>query len=155
MKLHFSKTPLGKLGIVEQNDNITDVYFANDVIPQEAEIVETALISEAFSQLDAYFAGELKSFNLPLAPQGTNFMQTVWQALCTIPYGTTASYKDIAIAINNPKALRAVGQANSKNPIPIFIPCHRIIANNGKPGGYSGGLEIKAFLIALEFRNTL
>jgi methylated-DNA-[protein]-cysteine S-methyltransferase len=155
MKLYFSQTPLGKLGIVEQNDNITDVYFANDVIPQEAEIVETTLISEAFSQLDAYFAGQRKEFSLPLAPQGTDFMQTVWKALCTIPYGTTASYKDIAIAINNPKAVRAVGQANSKNPIPIFIPCHRIIASNGKLGGYSGGLEIKAFLLALEYRNLI
>lgn len=155
MKLYFSETLLGKLGIAEQNDNITDVYFANDVIPQEAEIVETALISEAFSQLDAYFAGELKSFALPLAPHGTDFMQTVWQALCEIPYGTTASYKDIAIAINNPKAVRAVGLANSKNPMPIFIPCHRVINHNGKLGGYSGGLEIKEFLLALEHRNLL
>ena len=80
-------------------------------------------------------------------------MQTVWQALCAVPYATTASYKDIARAINNPKAAQAVGQANGKNPIPIFIPCHRIIGSNGKLVGYSGGLEIKAFLLALEKRN--
>lgn len=155
MKLYFSETPLGKLGIAEQDGNITDVYFANDVIPQKVDIVETALISEAFSQLNAYFAGELQSFTLPLAPRGTDFMQTVWQALCQIPYGTTASYKEIAIAINNPKAVRAVGLANSKNPIPIFIPCHRVINHNGQLGGYSGGLEIKKFLLALEYHNNL
>ena len=150
MKLYFSQTALGKLGIAEQNGNISNIYFANDEIPKNIEVVETALIQEAFSQLNAYFSGELKTFSLPLAPQGTAFMQTVWQALCTIPYGKTASYKEIAIAINNPKAMRAVGLANSKNPIPIFIPCHRVINHNGKLGGYSGGLAIKEFLLALE-----
>ena len=155
MKIHFHITDLGRLGVIEQDGYISNLYFEDDIVPQDIETGETALTKEAFSQLDAYFAGQRREFSLPLAPQGTDFMQTVWQALCQIPYGTTASYKDIAIAINNPKAMRAVGQANSKNPIPIFIPCHRIIASHGKPGGYSGGLEIKVFLIALEFRNTL
>lgn len=150
MKLYFQQTPLGKLGIAEQGGNITDVYFADDELPQHVEIVGTALISEAFSQLTAYFAGERHEFSLPLAPRGTVFMQTVWQALRAVPYGTTASYKDIAHVINNPKAVRAVGQANNKNPIPIFIPCHRIIGSNGKLVGYSGGLDIKIFLLALE-----
>jgi methylated-DNA-[protein]-cysteine S-methyltransferase len=154
MTLYFQQTPLGKLGIAEHAGNITDVYFADDVIPQNLEIAETALINEAFSQLNAYFAGELSQFSLPLAPRGTAFQQTVWHALCGVPYASTASYKDIAIAINNPKAVRAVGQANNKNPIPIFIPCHRIIGSNGKLVGYSGGLEIKVFLLALERRTV-
>jgi methylated-DNA-[protein]-cysteine S-methyltransferase len=154
MKLYFQQTTLGKLGIAELGGNITDVYFAGDFIPQDVEIVETTLINEAFSQLNAYLAGECREFSLPLAPRGTVFMQTVWQALCAVPYATTASYKDIALAINNPKAVRAVGQANHKNSIPIFIPCHRIIGSNGKLVGYSGGLDIKEFLLALEKRNA-
>jgi methylated-DNA-[protein]-cysteine S-methyltransferase len=154
MKACFQQTALGKIGIAEQNGNITALYFAGDVIPQGVELIETALISEAFLQLNAYLAGELKEFPLPLAPHGTAFMQTVWQALCNVAYGTTASYKDIALAINNPKAVRAVGQANNRNPIPIFIPCHRIIGSNGKLVGYGGGLEIKAFLLALEKQHS-
>ncbi len=152
--LYFQETPLGKIGIAEQQGNITDVYFANDTLLEEFDLVETPLINEAFNQLDAYFAGELKTFSLPLKPQGTDFMRTVWQALCAVPYGTTASYKDIAQAIGNPKAMRAVGLANNKNPIAIFIPCHRIIGSNGKLIGYSAGLPIKEFLLALEQRNA-
>ena len=154
MKVYFQQTVLGKIGIAEQDGNITEVYFASESIPQ-GELVETMLIREAFLQLNAYFAGELKNFSLPLAPRGTDFMQSVWKALCAVPYGKTASYKDIALAIDNPKAVRAVGQANNKNPIPIFIPCHRIIGSNGKLVGYSGGLEIKAFLLALEKHNGI
>lgn len=153
MTLYFQQTALGKLGIAEQNGNITDVYFAGDVIPQDIELAETALINEAFLQLNAYLAGELAEFSLPLVPCGTVFRQTVWQALRAIPYATTASYKDIALAIDQPKAARAVGQANNKNPIPIFIPCHRIIGSNGKLIGYSGGLKVKEFLLALERQN--
>ena len=154
MTLYFQQTPLGKLGIAEHAGKITDVYFADETIPQGVEIAETALINEAFLQLNAYFTGQLTEFTLPLAPRGTAFQQTVWQALCAVPHASTASYKDIAFAIGNPKAVRAVGQANNKNPIPIFIPCHRIIGSNGKMVGYSGGLEIKAFLLALERRTV-
>ena len=152
--LFFHNTPVGKLGIAEQQGFITDVYFANDTLPEEFELLETPLIKQAFQQLDAYFVGELKTFSLPLKPQGTDFMRTVWQALCAVPYGTTASYKDIAQTIGNPKAMRAVGLANNKNSIPIFIPCHRIIGSNGKLIGYSAGLAIKEFLLALEQRNA-
>jgi methylated-DNA-[protein]-cysteine S-methyltransferase len=155
MTLYFQQTPIGKLGIAEHDGNITDVYFADETIPQGVDIAETALINEAFSQLNAYFTGQLTEFTLPLAPRGTAFQQSVWHALCAVPHASTASYKDIALAIGNPKAVRAVGQANNKNPIPIFIPCHRIIGSNGKMVGYSGGLEIKAFLLALERRAVL
>jgi methylated-DNA-[protein]-cysteine S-methyltransferase len=154
MTLYFQQTALGKLGIAERDGSITDVYFADEIIPQQLEIVDTPLIKEAFSQLNAYFAGQLTEFSLPLAPRGTVFQQTVWRALCAVPYASTASYKDIALTIANPKAVRAIGQANNRNPIPIFIPCHRIIGSNGKLVGYSGGLEIKAFLLALERRTV-
>ncbi len=153
MNVYFQHTNLGRLGIAEQNGNITDVYFDGDVIPQQANIVETALISEAFSQLNAYFTGNLQVFSLPLAPRGTPFMQMVWKTLLTIPYGKTVSYKEIALAIDKPKAVRAVGQANNKNPIPIFIPCHRVIGSDGKLVGYGGGLPVKVFLLALEYRH--
>jgi methylated-DNA-[protein]-cysteine S-methyltransferase len=153
MKLYFRQTLLGRVGIAEQGGYITAVCFDGYGVPpavKAVNIAETALISEAFSQLDAYLAGGRAEFSLPLAPQGTLFRQSVWKALCTVPYGTTASYKDIALAIGNPRAARAVGQANNKNPLPIFIPCHRIIGANGDLVGYGGGLEIKVFLLALE-----
>jgi methylated-DNA-[protein]-cysteine S-methyltransferase len=153
MKLYFRETDLGRLGIVERDGSICEVYFENENIPQNIDVAETPVIREAFLQLEAYFAGRLYEFSLPLAQQGTDFMQSVWKALLAIPYGKTVSYKDIALAIGNPKAMRAVGMANNKNPIPIFIPCHRVIGSNGKLVGYGGGLPIKEFLLNLESRN--
>ena len=150
MQLYFSETSLGKIGIAEQDGNIVQVYFGTEVIPSEVEIIETALLAAAFSQLNAYLAGKLQQFSLPLALHGTDFQQTVWQALCKIPYSKTASYKEIAVAIGNPKAVRAVGMANNKNPLPIFIPCHRVIGSNGKLVGYGGGLQMKQCLLDLE-----
>jgi methylated-DNA-[protein]-cysteine S-methyltransferase len=102
------------------------------------------------AQLRAYFKGELKQFDLPLAPVGTPFQLKVWEALNTIPYGALASYKTIAEAIGNPKAVRAVGGANGKNPIPIIVPCHRVIGSDGSLTGFGGGLETKRRLIDLE-----
>lgn len=102
------------------------------------------------AQLKAYFKGELKHFDLPLAPAGTAFQLKVWQALRTIPYGELVSYKTIAEAIGNPKAVRAVGGANGKNPIPIIVPCHRVIGSDGSLTGFGGGLNIKKRLIDLE-----
>jgi methylated-DNA-[protein]-cysteine S-methyltransferase len=154
MKLYFRETDLGRLGIAERDGNISEVYFENESVPQNIDVVETSLIKEAFLQLEAYFAGRLYEFSLPLAPQGTEFMQSVWKALLAIPYGKTVSYKDIAVAIDNPRAVRAVGMANNKNPIPIFIPCHRVIGSNGKLVGYGGGLSIKEFLLNLEYRHS-
>lgn len=102
------------------------------------------------AQLRAYFKGDLKQFDLPLAPVGTPFQLKVWEALKTIPYGTLASYKNIAQAIGNSKAVRAVGGANGKNPIPIIVPCHRVIGADGSLTGFGGGLETKRRLIELE-----
>jgi methylated-DNA-[protein]-cysteine S-methyltransferase len=150
MPIYFSTTALGKLGIRETDGNITRVYFATEPPPVAVKIQETDLIKAAFLQLTAYFNGQLQEFSLPLAPQGTDFMQAVWSALRAVRYGKTASYQDIATAIGNPKAVRAVGQANHRNPLPIFIPCHRIIGSNGKLVGYAGGLAMKQQLLALE-----
>ncbi len=107
---------------------------------------------EAIRQLRAYFAGELETFDLLLAPEGTPFQQRVWGELLKIPYGNTTSYGELAKRIGNPKASRAVGLANGSNPIPIVIPCHRVIGSNGKLTGYGGGLPIKEKLLALEKR---
>lgn len=148
--LFFYQTDIGKIGIAENGQAITNVYFQDEEIPQDAVVCETEILQEAGKQLQNYFLGKQKEFTLPLAPSGTEFMQSVWNSLCCIPYGETRSYKDIAISIENPKAVRAVGLANNRNPIPIFIPCHRVIGANGKLVGYGGGLHIKEQLLKLE-----
>jgi len=107
-------------------------------------------LAEAAKQLGQYFAGERQNFELELDMQGTTFQLQVWQALRSVPYGQTASYKDIAIAIHSPKAVRAVGGANNRNPISIIVPCHRVIGADGKLIGYGGGLDIKQNLLQLE-----
>jgi methylated-DNA-[protein]-cysteine S-methyltransferase len=112
--------------------------------------METPLLKKAAQELQEYFIGKRKRFDLPLSPQGTDFQQKVWKALQDIPYGAVCSYKDIARAIGNEKACRAVGGANNKNPISIIIPCHRVIGANGSLVGYGGGIEIKKQLLALE-----
>ena len=109
-------------------------------------------LKPVMDQIVAYFAGELKRFKVDLAPVGTPFQQRVWAALCRIPYGRTASYLEVAAAIGNEKACRAVGGANGRNPIPIIIPCHRVIGKSGKLVGFSSGLDIKTRLLELEFR---
>ncbi|QXC35764.1 methylated-DNA--[protein]-cysteine S-methyltransferase [Aeromonas sp. FDAARGOS 1407] len=102
------------------------------------------------AEFEAYFAGRLQRFTLPLAASGTEFQQAAWQALCDIPYGETRSYGDIARAIGKPNAMRAVGAANGRNPLSIIVPCHRVIGQNGSLTGYAGGLEIKKALLQLE-----
>lgn len=113
---------------------------------------ETSLIKMAAKQLDEYFNGKRQQFDLPLDLTGTIFQTKVWQELLKIPYGQTKSYKDIAAAINNPKAYRAVGMANNKNRIMIVVPCHRVISSDNKLTGYAGGLEKKEFLLNLEYK---
>ncbi|MDI9396163.1 MAG: methylated-DNA--[protein]-cysteine S-methyltransferase [Euryarchaeota archaeon] len=105
---------------------------------------------EITRQLDAYFSGELKYFDVKLAPEGTEFQKSVWGSLCKIPFGETRTYKDIAISIGKPKAYRAVGLANNRNPIAIIVPCHRVIGSDGKLTGYAGGLDVKEFLLKIE-----
>ena len=151
-----TNTPIGKIGLAttENDSHITDVIwnyeiekFKND---DNFQIKETELIKKAKNQLFEYFSKKRKNFDLPLLKEGTPFQNSVWNALETIPYGETRSYKDIAVAINNEKAVRAVGMANNRNKISIFIPCHRVIGMNGKLVGYGGGLHIKEFLLELE-----
>lgn len=149
-KIHFYNSSIGKLGIVEDGQAITNIYFPDEDIPNECVEEETALLLLASQQLDEYFKGKRTHFDLPLAPLGTPFRQSVWNALLDIPYGETRSYKDVAERIENPKAVRAVGMANNRNPIPVIIPCHRVIGANGKLVGYGGGIDIKIHLLDLE-----
>lgn len=148
--IFFCQTRIGEIGIMENGTGITNLYFNGEKAPQDVDVKETALLKEAFRQLEEYLTGKRKSFELLLFPDGTAFQQIVWKALQEVPYGETRSYSEIAKSIGQPKASRAVGMANSKNPILIFIPCHRVIGRNGKLVGYAGGLEVKSYLLNLE-----
>ncbi len=140
-------SPLGNLTVYEERGALVRLSFS----PSSAVGGEgSPLLWEAKSQVLSYFAGELRQFSLPLAPSGTPFQQSVWSALCTIPYGEIRSYGQIAAQIGNTKASRAVGMANNRNPLPILIPCHRVIGAGGKLVGYAGGLDIKQSLLQLE-----
>ncbi|KPU42355.1 methylated-DNA--protein-cysteine methyltransferase, constitutive [Oxobacter pfennigii] len=152
MPAYFYESILGEICIAENNGEITNVYFPNEKLSLDMEIAEAPILKEANNQLQSYLKGQLKEFSLPLNPKGTEFMKKVWIALCEIPYGETASYKDIAEKIGSPKAARAVGLANNRNPIPIIIPCHRVIGKNGSLIGYGGGLELKKTLLSIEER---
>lgn len=150
-KIFYYETKIGKIAIAEDNNAITDVYFrCEDVAKEDYIESETELLKEAGKQIKEYFNGARKNFSLPLAPVGTDFMRKVWNALVDIPYGETRSYKDIAQKTDSKLAYRAVGLANNKNPIPIIIPCHRVIGANKKLVGYGGGLELKEYLLQLE-----
>ncbi len=148
--IYFYESDIGKIGIAENDGKITNLYFLNDQLPQELQICETPILKEAAQQLKRYLTGELTEFFLPLAPAGTNFMKQAWASLSKIPYGKTASYKEIAVKIGAPNATRAIGLANNRNPIPIFIPCHRVIGADGSLTGYRGGLELKKRLLHME-----
>jgi methylated-DNA-[protein]-cysteine S-methyltransferase len=119
-------------------------------MPEGFVYSETRLIKKAAAQIDEYFAGLRKTFALPFFLHGTEFQKDVWNALQNIPYGGTCSYKDIAAAIGRPKAARAVGLANNRNPVSIIVPCHRVIGSNGALVGYGGGLPLKQHLLELE-----
>ena len=137
--------------MAEENGKLTNTRFnEQDTRLRGYQYGNTPFLKEVAHQLEEYFNGQRKQFQLPLAPQGTDFQQKVWRELQAIPYGETRSYKEIAHRIGNPKACRAVGQANNRNPISIIIPCHRVIGHSGELVGYGGGLEIKQFLLELE-----
>ncbi|SFL70407.1 methylated-DNA--[protein]-cysteine S-methyltransferase [Pelosinus propionicus] len=148
--IFFYQTNIGEIGIVESNNAITNLLMTREGAPQDAVVKETAVLKEAGKQLLDYLTGKRKTFKLPLAPEGTAFQQTVWKALQEIPCGETRSYKDVARSIGQPKAARAIGMANNKNPILIFIPCHRVIGANGDLVGYAAGLKVKEHLLNLE-----
>ena len=162
--MYYYETPLGKIGIAEENGAVTHLWFPESPPPAlHADIWETPVLKRAAKQLTGYFAGGKHAFTIPLAPGGTEFMQQVWTELGKIPYGETRTYKEIASALGRKNASRAVGLANNKNSVPLLIPCHRVIGSPKKSRstatgsitttqltGYSGGLDRKKKLLELE-----
>ncbi len=150
------ESPCGPLTLISNGAALTDLQFENPRYAYTpAPKGDDSILTAARRQLDQYFAGKLRAFDLPLAPKGTEFQQRVWQALLAIPYGVTRSYGQQAAAIGSPQASRAVGLANGRNPISIVIPCHRVIGANGSLTGYGGGMARKQLLLELEQGGSL
>ncbi len=150
---YFETDLIGTLTLVGDEKGLRYIFFPKEKNPvpiQDNWKKQPGFFVPVKAQLQSYFRGELTRFDLPLAPVGTPFQLKVWDALKTIPYGKLVSYKDIAESVGSPKAVRAVGGANGKNPIPIIVPCHRVIGSNGSLTGFGGGLETKRRLIDLE-----
>ncbi|MBN2461940.1 MAG: methylated-DNA--[protein]-cysteine S-methyltransferase [Candidatus Cloacimonetes bacterium] len=145
-------TPLGTLTAVASHNKLQQLVlgFLPPEIAENTTKKESPVLKETEIQLKEYFAGKRRHFDLELEPLGTEFQKLVWQKLLTIPWGETISYEELAMRTGSPKKTRAVGNANSRNPIPIIIPCHRVICKNGQLGGYAGGLDKKRFLLELE-----
>ena len=146
-------TQIGNITIIEKDGYIANLYINYNNIKTIQK--ETKLISQTANEIKEYLDGNKKSFSIPIKIEGTDFQKKVWQELLKISYGETRSYKDIAININNSKACRAVGTAIKNNPIPIIIPCHRVINSNKNLGGYAYGLEIKKILLKIEKNDLL
>jgi methylated-DNA-[protein]-cysteine S-methyltransferase len=142
------ETPIANLLVARNERGITSISFRGT--EEDDWIRNDDAFDDIREQLNAYFAKELRIFKLPLAPRGTPFQLDVWRALRDIPYGETRSYAQIARVIGKPEAIRAVGAANGANPLPIVVPCHRVIGSNGSLTGFGGGLEAKRFLLDLE-----
>ena len=151
----YMDSPVGKLLLEGDDGRLHFIHFDKTPVPapDSRSIKSEKPFKEAIRQLTAYFSGDLKTFSLDLHLEGTPFQLKVWQALRDIPYGRTASYGEIARNIGNPKASRAIGGANHRNPIPIVIPCHRVIGADGRLVGFGGGLDVKMALLALEHRH--
>ncbi|MBO9565608.1 MAG: methylated-DNA--[protein]-cysteine S-methyltransferase [Niastella sp.] len=151
----YMPSPVGRLTLIAGNKGLAAVLWENDRpnrvhAKAEEENEQHPVLLEAERQLQEYFAGNRNSFSLPLDMIGTPFQQQVWEALTTIPHGETRNYQQIANQLGNPKAVRAVGAANGRNPVSIIVPCHRVIGTNGSLTGFAGGLEAKAYLLSLE-----
>lgn len=142
------ESPVGLLKIAASDRSITGIWL--NARGRVSTGRATGVLAELEAQLAAYFRGTLKTFDLALEPSGTAFQREVWSTLQTIPYGATCSYRDVARKIGRPEAVRAVGAANGQNPIPIVIPCHRVIGANGSLTGFGGGIEMKRWLLAHE-----
>lgn len=146
-------SPIGKLALIADEKALRGLYFEESRHggpPEDAVPGSNAVIKKTCKQLDEYFAGKRDTFDLPLAPDGTAFQKQVWIALTKIPFGETRSYGEIAKSIGSPSASRAVGAANGRNPIPVIVPCHRVIGANGSLTGFGGGMKRKQYLLALE-----
>jgi methylated-DNA-[protein]-cysteine S-methyltransferase len=151
-------SPVGELTLTTDGEALTGVYMHRQKHGPQRDKGwrrDDQALESARSQLEAYFAGELRDFDLPLAPEGTAFQRRVWKALCGIPYGATISYGELARRIGQPQASRAVGLANGRNPISIIVPCHRVIGADGTLTGYGGGLARKRWLLAHESKGSL
>lgn len=155
-KAYIYKTQVGRFLIVEEDGAVTKVELHVEEERSKEEILshyqeeETTLMKDASIQLAQYLEGSRKTFDININPKGTQFQKKVWEALRAIPYGETRTYKEIAIEVGNPKASRAVGMANNKNPIICIIPCHRVIGSNGKLVGFACGLDVKERLLGIE-----
>ncbi len=151
MNYQYLDSPIGQLRLVSDGRHITAIEFEGMHQTSSGDVQQTdAALEACASQLGEYFSGERRDFDLPLAPGGTDFQNAVWSMLREIPYGALRSYRDIAKSLANPKAVRAVGAANGRNPIPIVVPCHRVIGSDGSLTGFAGGLEVKKALLLLE-----
>lgn len=152
------QSPIGFLTICEQDNQLTRLYLDNQdrgILQSRNFEYHSDFLHEVYHQLNEYFAGKRKIFDLPVDGKGTAFQKTVWRELQKIPYGETRSYEDIAVAIGNKKAVRAIGQANGRNPIMIVVPCHRVIRKNGDISGFACGVEAKRYLLNLERENSI
>lgn len=159
----YLETEIGLLVIAASEEGLRHVFFQDEIGEKQQypshwvrdASRQVGVLQEAIVQLRQYFDGRRRLFSLPLAPQGTSFQQTVWQALCEIPYGQTISYAQLAERVESPRAYRAVGNANGQNPLVVLQPCHRVVAADGSLGGFSSGLHRKRFLLDLEKRARL
>ena len=141
----FVETPIGPVTLVADDGALIEARFGGFPISHES-----AVLDQAERELREYFLRERRAFDVPLAPRGTPFQLSVWEEVCRIPYGETRAYIDIARALGNEKACRAVGRANNRNPLPLFVPCHRVIGRDGSLVGYAGGMAAKKWLLSME-----
>lgn len=152
-RLVYDSRCIGNLLLIEKDGFLTELRFLRGYGYAGRRQGVGGAIAQACDELDEYFLGKRRHFDVPLKPKGTKFQLRVWKVLMSIPYGSTFSYADVARASGLPKGYRAVGNANNRNPIAIMIPCHRVIGSNGKLLGYGGGLDIKRYLLDMEARN--
>ena len=151
MNYQYFDSPVGRLRLCSDGRHLTAIEFENRQSDATGDVEGSdSVLSACVRQLTEYFAGDRQNFDLPLAAGGTDFQQRVWRALTRIPYGELRSYRDIADSLDNRRAVRAVGAANGRNPIPIIVPCHRVIGSDGSLTGYAGGLAAKRLLLGVE-----
>jgi methylated-DNA-[protein]-cysteine S-methyltransferase len=160
MSLSFKTvaSPIGSLKLVASSDGLVAILWENDNprrvrLSEQSEVPDQSILVRTENELNEYFAGKRDAFTVPLDMRGTRFQKQVWEALLAIPFGETRTYGRLAAQLGNPKATRAVGAANGRNPIAILVPCHRVIGFSGKLTGFAGGLDAKAHLLELEKRN--
>lgn len=149
MDIKIISSPTGNLKLIGNKQCVKEITWTREK-KKLTRFPKSHALSKATKELNEYFCGKRKVFSFPIAPEGTPFQRKVWKALQSIPYGRTASYQDIAIKVKSPQAARAVGMANNKNPLPLVIPCHRVIGKNGDLVGFGSGLKKKKWLLELE-----